>query len=97
MNVLRNWRACLAALAISLVGAAATAQPAPEKTFVMKIATATSNEVQHEWMRRFAATIERRVGGRIKVELYPASQAGIDSAHDRGDSTWVHSDVSGAA
>ena len=41
----------------------------------MKIATATLNDGNHEWMKRFAAAIETRSRGRIKAELYPASQA----------------------
>jgi TRAP-type C4-dicarboxylate transport system substrate-binding protein len=49
------------------------AQGAP---IVMKLATATLNDGQHEWMKRFAAAIETRSGGRIKAELYPASQLG---------------------
>ena len=46
------------------------------KTFVMKLATPTLNDGQHEWMRRYAAAIETKSGGRIKAELYPASQLG---------------------
>ena len=42
----------------------------------MKLATATLNDGQHEWMKLFAAAIERKSGGRIKAELYPASQLG---------------------
>jgi TRAP-type C4-dicarboxylate transport system substrate-binding protein len=49
------------------------AQNAP---IVMKLATATLNDGQHEWMKRFAAAIEQKSGGRIKAELYPASQLG---------------------
>ena len=43
---------------------------------VMKLSTATLNDTQHEWMRRFAAAVEKDSGGRIKGELYPASQLG---------------------
>ena len=42
----------------------------------IKLATATLNDGQHEWMKRFAATIEKSTNGRIKAELYPASQLG---------------------
>src|ERR1700733_9920927 len=76
MNILTNWRAGLVALGIALGVGAAAAQPAAEKIFVMKIATATLNDAQHEWMKRFAAAIEQKSGGRIKAELYPASQLG---------------------
>jgi TRAP-type C4-dicarboxylate transport system substrate-binding protein len=46
------------------------------KTFVMKLSTATINDTQHEWLRRFAAAVEKDSGGRIKGEIYPASQLG---------------------
>jgi len=66
--------AATAATSLSLAGnrfAAAQAQP-----IVMKLATATINEAQHEWMKRFAAGVEKDSGGRIKGEIYPASQLG---------------------
>jgi TRAP-type C4-dicarboxylate transport system substrate-binding protein len=34
------------------------------------------NDAQHEWMKRFGAAIEKSSNGRIKAELYPASQLG---------------------
>src|SRR6202795_1562152 len=43
---------------------------------VMKLSTATLNDTQHEWMKRFVAAVERDSGGRIKGEVYPASQLG---------------------
>jgi TRAP-type C4-dicarboxylate transport system substrate-binding protein len=46
------------------------------KTYVMKLSTATINDIQHEWMKRFAVEVERDSAGRIKAELYPASQLG---------------------
>jgi len=51
----------------------ATAQ---DKTMTVKLATATLNDAQHEWMKRFAAKIEKASNGRLKAELYPASQLG---------------------
>jgi TRAP-type transport system periplasmic protein len=47
-----------------------------DRVYVMKIATATVNDGNHEWMKRFATAIETRSGGRIKAELYPGSQLG---------------------
>jgi TRAP-type C4-dicarboxylate transport system substrate-binding protein len=49
---------------------------AQDKTFVMKLSTATINDTQHEWFKRFAALVEKESGGRIKAEIYPASQLG---------------------
>jgi TRAP-type C4-dicarboxylate transport system substrate-binding protein len=46
------------------------------QTVVMKLATATLNDAQHEWIKRFAAKIEQNSNGRIKPEVYPASQLG---------------------
>ena len=42
----------------------------------MKLSTATINDTQHEWFKRFAALVEKNSGGRIKAEIYPASQLG---------------------
>ncbi len=53
--------------------ATASAQTAP---LVMKIGTATINDTQHQWMKAFAALVEKGSNGRIKVELFPASQLG---------------------
>ena len=46
------------------------------KAYVMKLSTATVNDVQHEWMKRFVTTVEKDSGGRIKGEIYTASQLG---------------------
>jgi TRAP-type transport system periplasmic protein len=64
---------CAAALAMLAAGGSAGAQ---DKTLVMKLSTATLNDAQHEWMKRFAVAIEKNSGGRIKAEVYPASQLG---------------------
>jgi TRAP-type C4-dicarboxylate transport system substrate-binding protein len=64
---------CAAALAVLAAFGPAAAQ---DKTLVMKLSTATLNDAQHEWMKRFAAAIEKNSGGRIKAEVYPASQLG---------------------
>jgi TRAP-type C4-dicarboxylate transport system substrate-binding protein len=53
------------------------AQAAEDKTFVMKLGTATINESQHEWCKKFVAMVESDSGGRIKGEIYPASQLGV--------------------
>lgn len=71
-------------LVIALVAAAlsaatfAFAPPAVRAAdpIVMKIGTATLNDQQHEWMKRFQAALEKDSKGRIKVEIYPASQLG---------------------
>ncbi|QYU69564.1 TRAP transporter substrate-binding protein [Leptolyngbya sp. 15MV] len=62
-----------AALALpALAATPAWAQTPP----VLKMASATINDVQHEWLRRFEAALRARLGDRIKPEIYPASQLG---------------------
>jgi TRAP-type C4-dicarboxylate transport system substrate-binding protein len=43
---------------------------------VMKLANATVNDVQHEWQKLFVAALAKRVGDKVKTEIYPASQLG---------------------
>ncbi len=63
--------ACLAGLALA-PGAAS----ADDKTYVMKITTPTINDVPDTYGRMLAAALEKDSGGRIKAEVYPASQLG---------------------
>jgi TRAP-type C4-dicarboxylate transport system substrate-binding protein len=62
--------------AILLVAVSGPAPAQDSKTIVMKLGTATLNDAQHEWMKRYAAAIDKNSGGRIKAEVYPASQLG---------------------
>jgi TRAP-type C4-dicarboxylate transport system substrate-binding protein len=55
---------------------AITAARADDKTYVMKFTLPTVNEAQHELAKNYAAAVERDSGGRIKTEIYPASQLG---------------------
>ncbi len=41
-----------------------------------KCATATINDVQHEWCKRYVARLEKATNGQIKGEVYPAGQLG---------------------
>jgi TRAP-type transport system periplasmic protein len=59
----------------SAVIAALLTAPAAAQT-VMKIGTATINDVQHEYAKRMAERVNRQSGGKIKVEVYPAEQLG---------------------
>jgi TRAP-type C4-dicarboxylate transport system substrate-binding protein len=67
--------AAFVAIIVSLVLPLAAAH-ADDKTFVMKITLPTINEAQHQLAKNFAAAVERDSGGRIKAEIYPASQLG---------------------
>jgi TRAP-type transport system periplasmic protein len=55
--------------ALLALGAPAHAQS------VMKMASATINDVQHEWLKRFEAAMKPHAA-RLKIETYPASQLG---------------------
>jgi TRAP-type C4-dicarboxylate transport system substrate-binding protein len=59
-----------------LLASAPAARAQADRTFVMKLGVATINDTQHEWLRRFVAAVERDSNGRIKGEIYPASQLG---------------------
>src|ERR1700724_4221864 len=61
------------AIALALTFGAAQAQ---DKTFVMKITLPTINDAPHQFAKDFAALVEKDSGGRIKGEVYPASQLG---------------------
>jgi TRAP-type transport system periplasmic protein len=67
--------AAAGALVLSLVLTAGAAQ-AQDKTFVMKITLPTINDAPHQFAKDFAALVEKDSGGRIKGEVYPASQLG---------------------
>jgi len=60
-------------VSLALTFGAARAQ---DKTLVMKITTPTINDVPDTYGRNFAAAVEKDSGGRIKGEVYPASQLG---------------------
>jgi TRAP-type C4-dicarboxylate transport system substrate-binding protein len=60
-------------LALALTSGAARAQ---DKTYVMKITTPTLNASPDTYARNYAAAIEQESRGRIKAEVYPASQLG---------------------
>jgi TRAP-type C4-dicarboxylate transport system substrate-binding protein len=60
----------LLALGLSVAAAPALSQS------VMKLGTATINDVQHEWANRFAARVAKQAPGKLKVEVYPAEQLG---------------------
>src|SRR6202789_1901237 len=66
----------IAAACCYISALAATAAQAEYKTYVMKFPLPTMNEAQHQLAKNYAAALERDSGGRIKTEIYPASQLG---------------------
>lgn len=69
-------RRSLLALGAGAAALAATSRATAQAPVTMKVASATVNDVIHQWMKTFKAGVEARAGGRLKVELYPASQLG---------------------
>jgi TRAP-type C4-dicarboxylate transport system substrate-binding protein len=64
-------------LAIALtIGAAQAQDKTQDKTYVMKVTLPTINDAPHQFAKDFAALVEKDSGGRIKGEVYPASQLG---------------------
>jgi TRAP-type transport system periplasmic protein len=63
------------ALVLSLAMLAGGAA-ADDKSYVMKITLATVDDALHQYAKDYAAAVEKDSGGRIKAEVYPASQLG---------------------
>lgn len=59
-----------------LAGAAMVSSTAAQQPIVLKFGTQTQNDVQHDYMKRYKDELEKVTGGKIRVELYPASQLG---------------------
>ncbi len=68
--------AAVMALSAAVVTPCRPASAQDSKTYVMKLSTATRNDPQEEWLKRFAAAVEKDSGGRVKGEIYNASQLG---------------------
>src|ERR1700674_193525 len=62
-----------AALALTVSLGAASAQ---DKIYTMKISLPTLNDPSYFFAKSYAAALEKDSGGRIKPEIYPASQLG---------------------
>ena len=76
-----GWTGAAVALALVL---AVGGSPAAAQTWTMKIGCDTVNDVQHEWMKRYAARVEKASGGRIKAEIYPSGQLGGSATETSG-------------
>jgi TRAP-type C4-dicarboxylate transport system substrate-binding protein len=57
-------------------GPGAAQAPAAGQTYTMKFGFATINDMQHEFANRLKERVEARSGGRLRIEVYPASQLG---------------------
>ena len=63
-------------LAACLLAAPVAAQAQGGQTYTMKLGTLTINDMAHEWLKQFSASVERDSGGRIKSEIFPSGQLG---------------------
>lgn len=71
--------AAVVALAAGAAVAALALQPteaAAQKKYHVKIGFATINDPQHDWGKRIGAELEKRSGGRLTWQVFPASQLG---------------------
>ncbi|MFY9761535.1 MAG: TRAP transporter substrate-binding protein [Xanthobacteraceae bacterium] len=75
----RGMLAAAAALALLTL-----AGPVSAADFVMKFGTATMNETQHQFIKFYKDEVEKASGGRIEVQIYPASQLGPIPAEVQG-------------
>jgi len=69
-------RIASAAGALALSFALTLGAQAQDKSYVMKVTLPTINDAPHQFAKDFAAAVEKDSGGRIKGEVYPASQLG---------------------
>jgi TRAP-type transport system periplasmic protein len=78
MTARRSFGICNGTLYAAMVAAvsAVPAVPATAADFVMKFGTATINETQHQFIKFYKEEVEKASGGRIEVQIYPASQLG---------------------
>ena len=67
-------RSLLAGVAAVLLALAAV--PSAHAEVPMKLASATINDVQHEWQKVFVDELEARAPGAFAAEIFPASQLG---------------------
>ncbi|KFB09010.1 TRAP transporter substrate-binding protein [Nitratireductor basaltis] len=76
MSITKRFRRTRRALGIALAVMLPMAGAGQAQESTMKLASATINDVQHEWQKEFQKEVEARVGDALKVEIYPASQLG---------------------
>src|ERR1700676_3447364 len=80
MNVMKRDFIARAAATAGAIGLSLTlgagAALAQDKIYTMKIPLPTLNDPSYFFAKNYAAALEKDSGGRIKPEIYPASQLG---------------------
>ncbi|MFZ3311749.1 MAG: TRAP transporter substrate-binding protein [Xanthobacteraceae bacterium] len=86
MSIARRDLVSCACTVVFLLSSAATspAAAADARSYVMKISLATVNDPLHEFAKNYAAAVENDSGGRIRTEIYPASQLGSTQRQAEG-------------
>jgi len=80
----RRMLVALAAGAFAASAAPTMAARADDKPIVMKISLVTLDDALHLYARNYAGAVERDSNGRIKPEIYPASQLGSTQRQTEG-------------
>ena len=80
MNIVKRHCVTRAAVAAGMIVLSSTlalnAALAQDKTYTMKMTLPTLNDPSYFFAKNYAAALEKDSGGRIKTEIYPASQLG---------------------
>jgi TRAP-type C4-dicarboxylate transport system substrate-binding protein len=79
-----TWGVTAGGAFVLAVAIAFGARAADDKLHVMKIALPTLDDALHQYAKNYAAAVERDSGGRIKTEIYPASQLGSIERQTQG-------------
>jgi TRAP-type transport system periplasmic protein len=74
-NLCGHYAVVIGAFVLALVLTVGGAR-AQDTTYTMKITLATLNDQIHAFAKNYAAALEKNSSGRIKTEVYPASQLG---------------------
>jgi TRAP-type C4-dicarboxylate transport system substrate-binding protein len=69
--MMRRIGVCLLGIAALVAPTATSAQQ-----FTMKLSLPTINDVTHEFYKTLKTEVEKRAGGRLKLEIYPTNQLG---------------------
>lgn len=69
-------RTIAAAASIALLAVAAATPAAAQKKIEIKIGSVTIKDTVHQWMLNFEKNVERRIGNRVDVRVFPAGQLG---------------------
>jgi TRAP-type C4-dicarboxylate transport system substrate-binding protein len=76
MRFMKRWLTLAVLTAGTLVLTLNSVVQAQDKSYIMKITLPTLHDTVHQLAMNYAAAVEKDSGGRIKAQVYPASQLG---------------------